>query len=68
MSTESKYAYPLISWQQYRELIESDNKVKRTNPEEWNRRRGDNEHRMLFGCKVCGFKGLNSKPKLELKS
>lgn len=58
---ERRYAYPLITWQQYRELIESDNRLKATNRDEWNRRMADNEHRMLYGCKVCGFRGIKNK-------
>jgi len=67
MSVHSeKYVFPFITWQQYNDLIQSDNRLKASNFAEWERRYKDAEYRLLYGCVVCGFKGILTKTKIKM--
>ena len=58
---KKKYAFPFVTWEQYKTLLDQDRRFKLENPQRYEFLSKDAEHRLLHGCNVCGFEGILKK-------
>jgi len=55
------YVFPFITLKQYNELMRMDRKLKVKDFPKWSRLKMEAEHRLEFGCQVCGWKGTRAR-------
>lgn len=55
------YALPFITIDQYNKLLRADRKLRNKDFSKWSRLKMEAEHRLEFGCQVCGWKGTRAR-------
>ena len=53
------YIFPFITVEEYNKLLKADRELRAKDFPKWSRLKKEAEHRLQFGCSVCGFKGVS---------